>query len=42
MELPSYNTPEGALNVLLGGLIAVSLLFGLLFAGIYLGIVPQV
>jgi hypothetical protein len=40
MELPSYNTPEGALNVLLGSLILVSLLFGLFFAGVYLGILP--
>ncbi|MFC6726155.1 hypothetical protein ACFQE1_17655 [Halobium palmae] len=35
-----YSTPEGAMNLILLGVVGAALLFGLIFAAMYLGYLP--
>lgn len=42
MKFPTYTTPEGAVNLLLGTVLAAALFFGLLFAAIHFGVLPTI
>ncbi|MFC4356927.1 hypothetical protein ACFO0N_03075 [Halobium salinum] len=37
-----YSSPEGAMNLILGGVLAAALLFGLIFGAVYMGILPTI
>ena len=40
MNLPSLGTPDGAFQYLIALLLAATLFFGLVFAGLYYGFLP--
>ncbi len=40
MELPSYTTPEGLMNIILASIVAASVFLGLFFAAVEYSLIP--
>lgn len=42
MEGSWYSTPEGAMNLILGGVLAATIFFGLIFGAVWMGLLPTI